>query len=212
MVIIGAKGLAKELLAVFQWNGNLDGLVFFDNVNEDIPDVLYDRFLVLKSWEELEIHFQKKSNNFVLGVGGGNTRKLLAEKAILKGGEFCSIISNHSLIGEFGNTIGKGVGILSHAIITGDTNIGEGTLINKAVIISHDAKIGCYCEISPAAKILGRTIIGDRSEIGANATILPDVIIGSDCKVGAGAVVTNNVPNGLTVVGIPAKPLLQKNS
>ena len=209
MVIIGAKGLAKELLAVFQWNGASDDLVFFDNVNKDIPDILYDQFSVLKSWEELEMHFQKKSCDFVLGVGGGKTRKFLAEKAISIGGKLCSIVSNHALIGGFGNTIDNGVGILSHAIITGDVNIGEGSLINKAVIISHDAKNGCYCEISPGAKILGRTTIGDRTEIGTNAAILPDVIIGSDCKVGAGAVVTKNVPNGLIVVGIPAKPLLK---
>jgi hypothetical protein len=47
MIIIGAKGLAKELLAVFQWNGALDDLVFFDNVNKDIPDILYGQFPVL---------------------------------------------------------------------------------------------------------------------------------------------------------------------
>jgi sugar O-acyltransferase (sialic acid O-acetyltransferase NeuD family) len=207
MVIIGAKGLAKELLAVFQWNGSSDDLVFFDNVSEDIPDTLYGRFSVLKSWEDLEMYFQKKSCDFVLGIGGAKTRKFLAEKAISIGGKLRCIVSNHALIGEFGNTIGNGVGILSHVTITGDVNIGEGSLINKAVIISHDVKIGCYCEISPGAKILGCTTVGDRTEIGTNAVILPNVVIGSDCKVGAGAVVTKNVPDGLIVIGIPAKRL-----
>jgi len=178
-----------------------------DNINADTPDVLYDQFPVLKSWEALEKHFQCNSCEFAIGVGGARTRKFLAEKVISLGGKLSSIVSNHALIGEFGNKIGLGVCILSHAVITGDVDIGEGSLINKAVIISHDAKIGNYCEISPGAKILGRTTIGDRTEIGTNAVVLPDVIIGTDCKVGAGAVVTKNVSNGLTVVGVPAKPL-----
>ena len=208
MVIIGVGGLAKELLAVLQWNGDTDNLVFFDIVNVDSPDSLYGRFPVLKSWQVLEEHLLTKSPEFVLGVGGtdAETRKTLAEKVTSIGGELCSIVSNHAIIGEFGNIIGKGVCILSHATITGDVKIGEGALINKAVIISHDANIGQYCKISPGAKILGRTTVGDFSEIGANAVILPDVIVGSNCTVGAGAVVTKNVPNGCIVVGIPAKP------
>ena len=207
MVIIGAKGLAKELLAVLQWNGEANDILFFDNVNMDTPDVLYERFPVLKSWEALEKHFLKKSREFVLGVGGAKTRKILAEKVTSLGGQLCSIVSNHALVGEFGNKIGNGVCILSHATITGDVNIGKGSLINKAVIISHDAKIGNYCEISPGAKILGRTTVGDFSEIGTNAVILPDVRVGLHCKVGAGAIVTKDVVDYSTVVGIPAKPI-----
>lgn len=207
MVIIGARGLARELLAVLQWNGETNNLLFFDNVNVDSPGFMYGQFPILKSWQVLEEHLLTKSPEFVLGVGGAETRKILTEKIVSMGGKPCSIISKHALVGEFGNEIGNGVCVLSHATITGDANIGDGALINKAVIISHDAKVGQYCEISPGAKILGRTIIGDQTEIGANAVVLPDVIVGSDCKVGAGAVVTKNVPDGYTVVGIPAKPV-----
>jgi sugar O-acyltransferase (sialic acid O-acetyltransferase NeuD family) len=210
MVIIGAKGLAKELLTVLQWNGEIKDVVLFDNVNPETPDTLYDRFPVIKSWEELERYFSSNAPQFILGVGGPKARRFCSEKAASLGGELKSIISNQALIGEFGGRIGNGVGILSHAIVTADVDIGDGTLVNKAAIISHDVKVGRYCEISPGAKILGRTKIGDRTEIGTNAVIFPDVVIGSDCRVGAGAVVTKDVAAGLTVVGIPAKPQQKK--
>lgn len=207
MVIIGAKGLAKELLAVLHWDGKEKDIFFFDNVNKDTPDTLYGEFSVIKTWEDLKHHFDTVSPEFVLGVGGQKARKYCSEKAISLGGKICSVISNHALIGSYGVNISDGVCILSHATITADVSIGKGTLINKSVIISHDATIGSYCEISPGARVLGRTAVGDRTEIGTNAVILPDVIVGCDCKVGAGAVVTKNVLDGSTVVGIPAKPL-----
>jgi acetyltransferase-like isoleucine patch superfamily enzyme len=43
------------------------------------------------------------------------------------------------------------------------------------------------------------------SYIGANATILPGLKVGVGCTVGAGAVVTCDVPDGNTVMGIPAR-------
>ncbi|OAD21267.1 transferase hexapeptide repeat containing protein, partial [Candidatus Thiomargarita nelsonii] len=51
MVIIGAKGLAKELLTVLSWNKDTNNLCFFDNINADAPDYLNGTFPVLKSWE-----------------------------------------------------------------------------------------------------------------------------------------------------------------
>ena len=204
MVILGAKGLAKELLAAIQWDGEATGVSLFDNVNQDTPDCLYGQFSVIKSWEDLETHFLTNPD-FVLGVGGQKARIFLSQKASTLGGRLCSFVSEHALVGAFGVKIARGVCILSHATITTDVEIGEGTLINKAAIISHDAVIGSYCEISPGAKILGRTRIGDRTEVGTNAVILPDVVVGCDCRVGAGAVVTKSVPDGSTVIGITAR-------
>lgn len=207
MVILGAKGLAKELLAALQWNGEATGVFLFDDISKDTPDCLYGKFPVIKTWQDLEAHFTSKPD-FALGVGGHKAKMSLSHKATMLGGKLCSIISGHALIGSFGVNVAPGVCILSHATITADVEIGEGSLINKAAIISHDVVIGSYCEISPGAKILGRARIGDRTEVGTNAVILPNVVVGSDCRVGAGAVVTKNVPNGCTVKGIPAKALL----
>jgi sugar O-acyltransferase (sialic acid O-acetyltransferase NeuD family) len=207
MIIIGANGLGKELLTVLSWNDDTDNLCFFDEDYTTIPDLLYGRFPVLKSWEALKQHFLMDSPEFALGVGSAVTRKMLSEKVVALGGKLCSIISNDALIGEFISSMGDGVCILSQAILTCDVQIGNGTLINKAVIISHEAKVGQYCAISPGAKILGGATIGDCTEIGTNAVVLPGVKIGSNCTVGAGAVVTKNVADNTTVVGVPAHPI-----
>ena len=41
--------------------------------------------------------------------------------------------------------------------------------------------------------------------LGASTTVLPRVTIGSKCMIGAGGVATRDVPDGTTVVGVPAK-------
>lgn len=46
--------------------------------------------------------------------------------------------------------------------------------------------------------------------VGAGAKIIGDVTVGSGVKVGANAVVVKSVEEGLTVVGIPAKPIAKK--
>jgi bifunctional UDP-N-acetylglucosamine pyrophosphorylase / glucosamine-1-phosphate N-acetyltransferase len=53
------------------------------------------------------------------------------------------------------------------------------------------------------------TKIGDQSRIGAGAILVAPVSIGQEAVIGANAVVTRNqdVADGQTVVGVPARPL-----
>jgi serine O-acetyltransferase len=54
-------------------------------------------------------------------------------------------------------------------------------------------------------------LIGDDVFIGSGAKIIGGVRIGSGARVGANAVVLHDVPDGVTVVGIPARPLSRRD-
>lgn len=53
----------------------------------------------------------------------------------------------------------------------------------------------------------GRIEIGEESFIGTGSIIMPGVKVGKNCVIGAGSVVTKNVPDGMVVAGVPAKPI-----
>lgn len=204
MLIIGARGLAKELLEIIHRVYNTDNLCFYDDVNDDNPDKLFNSFPILKSIFEAEKYFKDISNEFVIGIGNPILRKKMYDKFSEIGGKALTIISNTSEVGSFGNEIEDGVIITSGTIITNSIKIKKGTLINLSSTIGHDTVIGEFVEICPNVSISGHCEIGNLVFIGTGATILPNVKIGDNSIIAAGSVVTQNVPNNVLVAGVPA--------
>jgi len=204
MLIVGAKGFAKEVLEIFYQLGQTDNIAFYDDVNKDIDDLLFNRFPVLKNEEEVKKFFIK-DKRFTIGIGNPMLRYKLYKRFIKLGGKLISSISPFAVVGNFDVKISKGVNILSGVQISNSVKIGSGCLVYYNSVITHDCKIGKFVEISPSSVILGRVKIGEFSHIGANATILPDIRIGNNVIVGAGAVVTKDIPDNEIWLGNPAR-------
>ena len=205
MIIIGAKGFAKEILEILHQNNELEGLAFYDDVNHDLPDLLYDKFPILKNENQVKEHFQNYGNEFTIGIGNPLLRKKMLEKFEALGGKLKSTLSKLSDIGSYEVQIGAGTNVLSGAILSNSVSIGKANLIYYNAIITHDVITGDYVEISPGAKLLGRCSVDDFSSVGSNAVILPDVKVGRNVIIGAGAVVSKDLPDNCVAVGIPAK-------
>ena len=212
MIIVGAKGFAKEILQVISVDMNYDdkSIAFYDNVNDDLPDKLFDRFQILKSDKEAKDFFLKTNDNsFVLGLGNPKSRFKMYEHFINLGGVPKTIFSNNTEIGSFDVKIGEGTSVMSGTIITNSIVVGKGVLINLKTTIGHDCYIGDFVEISPNVNISGRCKIGDFTVLGTNSIVIPDITIGNNVIIGAGTVVTKNIPDNSTVVGVPGKIIKQ---
>jgi sugar O-acyltransferase (sialic acid O-acetyltransferase NeuD family) len=137
----------------------------------------------------------------IVAIGDNALRKKVVS---LTRHSFTSAI--HSSCGvSIHSKIGTGCMILHGVIVQIHTIIGDHVIINTASSIDHDCVIHDYVHIAPRAVLCGRVKVGEGAFIGAGAVILPGISIGSWATVGAGAVVTKDVPDGVTVVGNPAK-------
>jgi serine O-acetyltransferase len=98
----------------------------------------------------------------------------------------------HVVIGR-GAELGPGLIILHSFGIVINSSVRAG----KNLVIEHGVTIGAEKSQSP--------VLGDNVFIGAGAKVLGAVLIGSNVKIGANAVVLQDLPDGATAVGIPAR-------
>jgi acetyltransferase-like isoleucine patch superfamily enzyme len=86
--------------------------------------------------------------------------------------------------------------------------IGQDCHITPDVsFVPHDDSVLIFQNEDPTLDLFAPIIVGDRVFIGTRSTILLGVTIGSDCIVAAGSVVTQDVPSGTIVGGVPSKPI-----
>ena len=205
MVVVGARGLAKELLDILSRINALEGLYFFDDVSENPPEKLFGKYPVITSFEQAKEIFLKTGDaTFALGLGNPALRYRLFTAFSGLGGKLCSVISPAAEIGGFDTMIGQGCCILPGAVITTSAKLGMGCLVNPNATISHDSILGDFVEVSPGVNVTGNCLVGDFTFIGSNAVILPKIKVGKNVVVAAGAVVIKDVPDDCMVAGVPA--------
>lgn len=117
---------------------------------------------------------------------------------------------SHPKIVVIGDNVEIGDNTVIHRGRWCNTVIGEGCKLDSLVHVAHNVIMGKHNLVVAGTVIGGSVTIGDRVFLGMNCSIKQGVTIGNDVIVGAGAVVLHDVPDGLTVAGVPAKPIKSK--
>jgi sugar O-acyltransferase (sialic acid O-acetyltransferase NeuD family) len=110
--------------------------------------------------------------------------------------------------------IGPGGFLSPFVTITSNVSIGRCFHANLYSYVEHDCRIGDYVTFAPAVHCNGNVHVGDHAYVGTGAflrqgTPKKPLVIGAGAIIGMGAVVIKDVPEGVTVVGNPARPLIK---
>ncbi|RMH70826.1 MAG: acetyltransferase [Actinomyces sp.] len=145
----------------------------------------------------------------VIAVGDPSSRARI-DRALAAAGcppESAVVLVDPSAVVGADVVFGPGAVVQAGATATTHVRTGRHVHVNPGAVLSHDCRLGDHVSVSPGVVLAGGVDVGDRVLLGAGATVLPGRRIGDDAVVGAGAVVTDDVPAGVTVVGVPARPL-----
>jgi sugar O-acyltransferase (sialic acid O-acetyltransferase NeuD family) len=215
--IVGAGGFGRELMPVATEmvsaiNQNDKAKVVFV-VEGAVEEKNINGYEVISDDDFFELNNEEKFFN--IAIGNSEARERIAKKFIDLGITPFSIMSHNSLIMD-NNDIDLGSVFCPFTTVTSNAKIGKFFQGNIYSYVAHDCVIGDYVTFAPGAKCNGNVFIDDHAYIGTGAIIKQGksgapLRIGKKAIVGMGAVVTKDVPDGITVIGNPAKPLTKKS-
>jgi sugar O-acyltransferase (sialic acid O-acetyltransferase NeuD family) len=151
----------------------------------------------VKEWER-----NAHTSGDVMPIGTPRIRMAAVLKQINPVNGF--LIHNTAIIGS-STPISEGLIMCPYSVITTNCKLGKHLVMNLHSDIGHDCTIGDYVTLSPSARVSGNCKIGNLVYIGSNAVIKEGVSICDCVTIGAGAVVLNDITEGGTYVGVPAK-------
>jgi sugar O-acyltransferase (sialic acid O-acetyltransferase NeuD family) len=145
------------------------------------------------------------------GIGSPRGRESAMEKAAASGFGFATLIHPNVCRSQWID-FGVGAVVCAGNIITVNIRMSQHVQINLDCSIGHDVILEDFATLAPGVQVSGWVHFGKRVYAGTGAVFIhgtedAPLIIGDDAVIGAGAVVINGVPPGVTVAGVPARPL-----
>jgi len=201
LLVVGAGGHGKVVADAVMEMARWSRIGFVDDRSEHLKQVagvpvigrLADLMALRGEWSAAAIAI-------------GDARRRLEVLEIVLGLKFeLPVIIHPGAIVSRLAAVGVGTVVFAQAAINAGTTIGSGCIVNTGATVDHDCQLGDGVHIAPGANLAGDVTVGDRSWVGIGSAVLQGVSIGRDVMVGAGAVVLQDVPDAVTVYGIPAR-------
>lgn len=142
----------------------------------------------------------------IVAIGDNRTRMRYAQLVLEEGLELVSAIHPSAIVSPTAS-IGRNVVVGPGAVINTEARIGDSVIVNSSAVVEHECRIEAGVHLCPGSLLAGRVHLESGAFVGMGAKVLPCLRIGAFATVGAGAVVREDVPEGTTAVGVPARLL-----
>ena len=206
IAVYGGGGFAREVAWLAEACGHTV-VCFIDDDAAKVGRTLNDIRVI--SIDEAAAAF--KDAHVAAAIGSPKTRETVTRRAEQHGFRIATLVHPRVERSRW-ITLGAGAVVCAGSILTTNITLGEHVQINLDCTIGHDVRMADFATLAPGVHVSGWVTVGRRAYIGTGASIINGtedrpLVIGDDAVVGAGACVTRSVEPGVTVVGVPAKPL-----
>lgn len=202
-LLIGASGLAREVLAVIREG---DTHVVFGVLDDEWADMAdeFDGVPVLGPSERAIDYVDTK---LLVCVGSGVARERIVAKLTGYGigaASYTTVI-DPSVRNPASSAIGHGSILLANVNLTASVTIGSHVVVMPNVTLTHDDVVDDFATIAAGAVFGGGVHIGRAAYIGMNASVRQHVVVGDASTLGMSAALLNTLPAGETWIGVPAR-------
>ena len=204
VLIIGAGGHAQvvaDILLRMVDNGHRIMPVGFLDDNPALTGLNFLGLPVLGKVSDLP---NMTCDSLIVAIGENRIRKHMLQQLDSNGGRFAVALHPRSILAP-DVEVGDGSMVCAGAIVNTGTVIETNVILNTGCTVDHHNLIGDHVHIAPGVHLGGEVQVGEGTLIGIGATVMPRRRIGCWSVVGAGALVDKDVPDGVVVVGMPAR-------
>ncbi len=204
VIIFGAGGLGAAVLDILRQAGR-DVAGFLDS-DPRKTGLRIDGVEVLGGFEQLTSLRWRGLDQVIVAVGENHHRHRLAQRLRDAGMTLTSAVHPLAHIAPSAR-LGTHLIVAARAIVGVHARIEDHCVIGPAAIVEHDNHIRTAAHLHAAVRLAGGVRIAEQATLGIGACVIPYRSIGRNARVEPGAVVIRDVPDGVTVAGVPARPL-----
>lgn len=196
--VVGAGGLGREAL---------DVIIALD---DSLPVAFVDEFAAGQTIRGLPVirpEETKPDATFCVGIANPTVRERLTVALTARGLTPETLCHPRAIIAPQ-TTLERGCLVMGGAHVSSSVSLAAGSQVQYNATVGHDCVVESWVTILPGANVSGSVHLGAGCTVGSGAVVLQGRTVGAGAFVGAGAVVTRDVPPCVTVVGTPARPLI----
>ena len=203
LLIYGAGGHGKVVADAVSFLEDYDLAGFVDDDPKRVGATFFG-YTILGTRSDLP-QLREEGIGWAIPAMGDNEARLCLLRVLQEAGFSIPVVVHPSAVVAPSAQLGLGTFIAARATVNPSSRIGKACIVNTGATVDHDCRVADGVHIAPGVNLCGNVHVGEQTLVGVGASVLPGVRVGRKCLVGGGAAVTEDVADGMTVAGVPAR-------